>query len=181
MKRTYEQTGRKELKYLLDLSLDLGIKYVKIKVGKSKNYGQSLFATKNIKKGEIVFPFVGPIVKTPTVYTLPISKNLYIDPFPFNNIIRCICHSCDPNCGIVNRSLVMAMRDIKKDEEITIDYAMFVYEYKNEDIDENRVCKCGSKICRGKLGSYKTLPESIKRKYKGFISDFLPIAKKPLK
>jgi len=41
--------------------------------------------------------------------------------------------------------MVVAFKDIKKDEEITIDYAMIVDKYGDEMISENIICKCGSK------------------------------------
>lgn len=137
-------------------------------------YGKSLFAKRDFKKDELVFVAFGPLVDEATIYTIPISNDLKIDPTePSGNLCQFICHSCDPNLGIKNRTLFVAMRDIKKDEEIRIDYAMLGYEYGNEITDEERVCKCGSDICRGKLGCYKELPENIKEKYKGYISDYL--------
>jgi D-alanine-D-alanine ligase len=52
-------------------------------------------------------------------------------------------HSCDPNTAFDGLD-VLAIRDIKKDEELTLDYAQF--------LDENMEpfqCQCGSKNCRG--------------------------------
>lgn len=139
----------------------------------TNKYGKSLFAQRNFNKDEIVFVAFGSIVDKATIYTIPISNDLKIDPtVPEGNLSQFICHSCDPNLGVKERTLFVAMRDIKKDEEITIDYAMIGYEYGDEISDEERICKCGSPICRGKLGCYKELPDEIKEKYKGYISDY---------
>lgn len=142
-------------------------------IKETKNRGKSLFANKSFKKGEFVFLVAGPIVNKGTIYTIPISKNLFIDPVPVDNFGKYFCHSCDPNAGIKQRTMVVAFKDIKRDEEITIDYAMIVDEYGDEMTPENIICKCGSKNCRGELGSWFKLPKGIKEKYKGFVSEYL--------
>ena len=143
-------------------------------------YGKSLFAKKNFKKDEIVFVAFGAIVTKPTDYTIPIDWNVFIEPrVPTGNLCQYICHSCEPNLGIKDRSLFVAMCDIKKDEEVTIDYGMLGYEYGDELPQEERMCKCGATTCRMKLGCYKELPADLKEKYKGYISDFL-LRSKPL-
>jgi len=134
--------------------------------------GKSLFAGRDFKKDETIFVISGPIVKRPTIFTVPIDIGLYIDPEPFDNDVKYLCHSCEPNCGIKNRTQVVGMGDIRKDEEITIDYAMIVHNYTLPEPAEI-ICKCGSKKCRGELGCFVRLPDEVKRKYEGFISDYL--------
>jgi hypothetical protein len=141
-----------------------------ISISETKARGKSLFAMRDFKKNEVVFTICGPVVKKQTIYTIPIASDLFVDD---EGMGKYLCHSCDPNCGIRNRTQVSAMRDIVKGEEITIDYAMIVYDYKDEMTSENRICKCGSLICRGKLGSYKELPDGLRQKYEGYISEFL--------
>jgi len=110
-------------------------------------YGKSLFAARDFNKDENVFTICGPIIKKATIYTIPIDYGLYMDDQGFG---KYLCHSCEPNCGIRNRTEVVAMHKIKKGEEITIDYAMIVPNYGDEMISENRICKCGKNSCRGK-------------------------------
>ena len=137
-------------------------------------YGKSLFAKKDFKKDDVVFVAYGPLIKHATLYTIPVSKDLKIDPTkPEGNLCQYICHSCDPNLGIRNRSCFVAFKDIKKDEEIRIDYAMIGDKYGDEITAEERICKCGSAICRGKMGCYNELPEEIKKKYEGYVSEWL--------
>jgi len=101
-----------------------------IYVSNSSIDGKGVFAKKDFKKGEIVFIFKGKVyfrvnkVKDDT-YANPNSigfgKNLWIDPigmFPFIN------HSCNPNTGIKGRVTFVALRDIKKGDEITFDYSI---------------------------------------------------------
>jgi uncharacterized protein len=137
-------------------------------------YGKSLFAKRDFKKDEIVFVATGAIVSEPTTYTIPIDWNLLIEPrIPEGNICQYICHSCEPNLGIKNRTLFVATRDIAAGEEVTIDYAMIGYEYTDEVSDTGRVCKCGKPSCRGVWGCYKELSPELKQKYAGYISDYL--------
>ena len=65
------------------------------------------------------------------------------------------------------------MRDLKKGEEITIDYAMIVSDYDQAKLKQDLSCHCGSKICRREFGSYRNLSVVLKQKYHGFISDYL--------
>jgi len=142
-------------------------------IKQTKNKGKSLFANKLFKKGEFIFLMAGPVVAKSTIYTIPIGQGLFIDPIPVDNLGKYLCHSCDPNAGIKQRTMVVAFKDIKKDEEVCIDYAMIVDEYGDEMTPENIICKCGSKNCRGELGSWFELPKNIKEKYKGFVSEYL--------
>lgn len=141
---------------------------------KTDLYGMSLFAKRSFKKDELVFVAYGPIVKIPTLYTIPISASLKIDPTrPDGNFSQYICHSCNPNLGIKERTCFVAFKDIEVGEEITIDYAMIGYDYGEELLDGGRTCSCGHPECRGKWGCYKELPMDIREKYKGYISDYL--------
>ncbi|MCH7568772.1 MAG: SET domain-containing protein-lysine N-methyltransferase [Nanoarchaeota archaeon] len=142
-------------------------------IKETKNKGKSVFANKPFKKGEFIFLIVGPIVSKGTIYTIPITKGLWIDPVPVNNLGKYINHSCEPNAGIKQRTMVVAFNNIRKDEEIIIDYAMIVYKYGNEVTKKRLICKCGSKNCRGELGSWSNLPKEIKEKYKGFVSEYI--------
>src|SRR3989344_8805037 len=96
----------------------------------SERYGKSLFAQRDFKKDEVVFVAFGAVVTKPNDYTIPIDWKVFIEPrVPEGNLCQHICHSCEPNLGIKQRSLCVAMRNIKKDEEVTVDYGMLGYEY----------------------------------------------------
>ena len=139
-------------------------------------YGKSLFAKRNFKKGEVVFAASGSIIKESNFYTIPISKELFIEPRePEGNLSQYICHSCEPNLGVKNRTLFVAMRDIQMDEEVTIDYAMIVGEFPEPAWEgwDNWRCKCGRATCRGKVKGYSQLTPEEKKKYDGYVSDFL--------
>ncbi|MCX8019790.1 MAG: SET domain-containing protein-lysine N-methyltransferase [Chitinophagaceae bacterium] len=121
--------------------------------------GYGIYATRDIKKGEIIFHGEGKAQRLITRrfveknwneeekimfrrYAYPVSRELYIlwaenpqEWSPQN-------HSCSPNSAFDGLN-VLAIKDIRKGEEITLDYAEFM--------DENMepfVCHCESENCR---------------------------------
>jgi hypothetical protein len=148
----------------------------KFYIAKTKDKGKGLFAKRDIKKGELIF-----VRKKGKVYDEKdmISSGLREDHFmqigknKFMHILPPGCygnHSCDPNCGI-KEDKTFALKDIKKDEEITVDYDTFEYDWK-------MWCKCGSKNCRKILRGYKYLSKELRKKYKGYIQEYLLKAQK---
>ena len=76
-------------------------------------------------------------------------------------------HSCNPNCGVRNKLEIIAMREINKDEEVTIDYAMtesFKYKMK---------CNCGMSNCRKIITGKDWKINKLQEKYKEFFSKYL--------
>ncbi len=60
-----------------------------------------------------------------------------------------INHSCSPNAGFAGISQIIAIRNIKAGEQITLDYAGI----QSEDLDGSEFdCKCGASNCRGVVG-----------------------------
>lgn len=81
-----------------------------------------------------------------------------------------INHSCDPNTYVKTIDAVryvVAMKDIRKGEEITYDYSI------NGDNDGTFTCHCGSKNCRGTYqGNFFMLPIEIQKKYLPYLEDW---------
>ena len=126
---------------------------------KSNIHRHGLSAATNIKKDQKIIQYKGKKVTLNNVETNPkydndkeiylfnLNKRYDLDgDFKFNTA-RLINHSCDPNCEVLedNKKLwIFAMRDIKKNEELTYDYGFsFDKDYKQY------VCKCGAKNCVG--------------------------------
>ena len=57
-----------------------------------------------------------------------------------------INHSCDPNLRYDVAGNVVAARDIRKGEEVFIDYGCFIVNF-----DEPFSCSCGAASCRGRI------------------------------
>jgi uncharacterized protein len=144
----------------------------KVTVKRTK-YGRGVFATGTIRRGEIVAEFDGPIFDDDfdgwnedlRNHAIQIGKALWRDS---NGVARLINHSCEPNCGIKKLTKIVAMRTIHPGEEITWDYEM------TEKSDWWRMrCRCGAPTCRKRIGNYKNLPKEKRRKYEGYISEWL--------
>ena len=68
-------------------------------------------------------------------------------------------HSCNPNVGLHGEITFVAMRDIEKDEELTVDYAFI----DNEDYAFK--CTCGSTNCRGTITGFDWKIKELQEKY----------------
>jgi SET domain-containing protein len=129
------------------------------KIKKSNIDNKGLYASKNIKAKQIVIHYKGKLVtkkeveKNPkfdndkAIYLFNVNNRYDLDgDFEYNDA-RLINHSCNPNCEVNGKGLklwIFALRDIKKDEELSYDYG-FGYD---EDYKQF-VCKCGAKNCVG--------------------------------
>ncbi|MCF7834316.1 MAG: SidA/IucD/PvdA family monooxygenase [Candidatus Pacebacteria bacterium] len=143
-----------------------------VKVFKGSLKGDYLIAQKTFSAGEILVNGYATKISTQrTTTSVQIGIDLHMEPSFF--FVKAN-HSCNPNCGIkLNNSggySLVAMKEIKKGEEITWDYAMSEWE---SIALENTNCKCGSSICRGAVGGYKDLSLKIKQKYIGFTAPYL--------
>lgn len=74
---------------------------------------------------------------------------------------RYINHSCDPNTYILGKQTVIALKNIKPNEEITMDYSLTEAD-KGWSIES---CTCGSVSCRKIIGSITSLSDSEFDKY----------------
>jgi len=142
----------------------------KIYLGESKVAGRGIFAGENIKKGKFVVTLRGKVIykdfrtksdlRTGKTW-ISIGHTIWIEPiFP----IKYINHSCDPNVGMKTARRFYALRNIKKDEELTFDYSTAEY------VDFWKMkCKCGSKKCRKFVGPVQFLPKKVYESYLPYI------------
>ena len=145
----------------------------KVYEDKMNNGKNALFAKEKIKKGEIVFKVKGPIIHYPKppkseigFRWLGIEKNTWLIP-KRDNPWYVMCHSCEPNVGLQNRTNVVAMRTIFPHQEITIDDSI-----TEADLNWKVTCSCHSKNCRKEIRSIQYLPQKLYKKYQPFIPKF---------
>jgi uncharacterized protein len=137
--------------------------------------GKGVFSTRAFQKGDWVLGVVGPLVKRRSIYTIQISRDLHIVP---RSPAKYLNHSCDPNLGVkMNENGLpdfYALRDIQAGEHLTFDYAMTEFVLEEMELGRDRTqCRCGAANCRGTIGSFSELPTDIKKRYSGFIADYL--------
>jgi hypothetical protein len=130
--------------------------------------GYGIFADGDFKKGDIIFAWEGITKKG--IYPwyvgdrwLQIGKFQWLDP-SISNPGYYINHSCNPNSGIRNSVKMVAMRDIKKGEEVTFDYSTS----ETED-GWYLICHCGEKNCRRIIKPYEFLSKELKLRYGDFL------------
>lgn len=146
----------------------------KVYVRKTEKTGKGLFATTVFRKGETIFRFRGQ--KITDLYDdrymlgprwLGIGNGIWLDVTPTNPGYY-INHSCQPNAGFRGSLTVVAMKPIKKDEEITIDYSI-----TEEDPYWKMPCRCGKKDCRKTIRGIQSLHKNTFRKYRPYISVYM--------
>ncbi len=127
----------------------------KVEVRTSSIHSTGCFAARDIRKGEKVIEYVGPLISKEESSSECENGNVYIftlnDQHDINgnvewNPARYINHSCEPNCESENDDdhvWIHALRDIKAGEELTYNYGFDLEEYKDYP------CNCGSAECVG--------------------------------
>jgi len=115
-------------------------------VKKSKINKKGVFANKNFKKGEVVLEWHPKALKESEVRKMPSDKRHYVYKsadkyFLMQSPEKYVNHSCDANTEARNGRDI-AVRDIKKGEEITSDYT-------KQGSSTSFICTCGSQKCRG--------------------------------
>ncbi|MBI5893981.1 MAG: hypothetical protein HZB79_10120 [Deltaproteobacteria bacterium] len=136
--------------------------------------GKGLFAAKDFKKGEYILTFEGTLISFEQTAKgeyegnpLQIDYNAYID---LQDPCRSANHSCSPNSGIIKSNVLIAIKDIFKDEEIRFDYSTTMSEN-----NWTMVCRCGSKKCRGIIKDFHLLPKDVQKQYLklGIVQEFI--------
>jgi len=156
----------------------------KLQARRSKIDSMGVFAKENVKAGERLAIFGGDIMLIDEIHDLPEKLQDYPMQIEERFVIGTrnstepedtdfFNHSCEPNSGFKGQIFLVAMRDIKKEEEITFDYAMVVSKSVGSDVVFEIECQCGSKHCRKKITeSDWTLPD-LQRKYSGYFSQYI--------
>lgn len=85
------------------------------------------------------------------------------------SIVDYLNHSCDPNCGFNGQLSVVAMRDIEKGEQITLDYSMCLSLNKFL----NMKCACGSDKCRGTIKGSDWKIKKLQLLYSGYYQPYI--------
>lgn len=141
-----------------------------------KTGGRCIIAVEAIEPGERITAWEGILLKRNDLNSVPqerrrnslqIGRDLYLVPLILSpgDFVN---HSCEPNAGLSGDRTLVALRQIRPQEEITYDYAMS----DSSDYDEFR-CECGSSRCRQNIsGKDWTRPE-LRQRYRGYFSSYL--------
>jgi hypothetical protein len=135
-----------------------------VQVGPSA-FGRGLFAAQPFEPGQPILVFTGPVLDHAQVlalgddqaYTLQIGPDQYLDTMPPGRYTN---HSCDPNAGIANDRMLIAIRPIATGEEIQFDYSTTM----SED-HWTMECRCGEPFCRRVILDFHHLPPITQNRY----------------
>ena len=127
--------------------------------------GRGLFAEQDFAPGGEILRFRGPAISLADALAkgdeqsnpLQIGDTLYLDiepPAVFAN------HSCEPNAGIVDDHVLVALRPILRGEQIQYDYSTTMWEGI-----WTMPCRCGSSRCRGVVRDFPELPAEVRAEY----------------
>ncbi|HVA96473.1 MAG TPA: SET domain-containing protein-lysine N-methyltransferase [Candidatus Acidoferrales bacterium] len=151
--------------------------YKNVTVGPSKIEGVGIIALKDFEKGETLFPLEGTIIKVKDTRELDhdvLDHAVPIDIVNGNYVLvgqpslsNYFNHSCSPNAGFRDDKEFVAIRDIKKGEELVIDYAFC-------DIDGfTMACHCGSSNCRKEVVPFEKLDSTTQKKYLPYVINYI--------
>jgi len=131
--------------------------------------GKAVVATRGFAAGERIVRFGGPVLRAADVPRQVEGRNdRYVqighDRWlgPSGRIDDLFNHSCAPNAGLTfgEGVTLVALRAIAPGEEIAWDYATTV-----GDPSWRMPCGCGATACRGMVGPFGTLPETLRDWY----------------
>ena len=138
-----------------------------------KTNGRMLVAAKPIKKNVPVLRLKGRIVdyKDASPEAVQLGKNTFLDSKHYY-VEDYINHSCNPNTKIDFKTFqFVALRDIRKGEEITYNYLTTEYDMSRDGTDFR--CHCGSRKCVKHVRGFKFLTDDHKIRLKRMLSPFL--------
>ncbi len=146
--------------------------------------GKGIFALKNFKRNEKILYITGKVIETenPSSYPYEIREHwgplgrkgkkfqfiLPESPWMYMN------HSCDSNAGLINDRQLVAIKNIKKGDEVTIDYSTLDIESLTGGKSELRMrCMCGSKNCRKVIRTFDKLGLEDQKRLRKYLNSYL--------
>ena len=144
-------------------------------VRSSAIHAAGCYTTTSIRKGARVAEYTGPRVskaeadtaydERPITYLFGLgSGEIVIDGHCMAMFIN---HSCDANCEtseIRGRVWIKSIRPIAAGEEITYDYCLY------DGGDDEAICNCGAKKCRGTMYSKEEIRRRKRAKEKAALN-----------
>lgn len=151
-----------------------------VTVNKSSIHGLGLFASNMIEKDEVVAILGGTTLTDYEVeekmkdgerydgVVLDRNLNLSISPKDWPGIYG--NHSCDPNLRMKDAVTVVARRDVRPNEELTTDYAIYTISS-----NWSMRCGCASGSCRKVITGNDWKLSELQARYRG---QFSPVIQK---
>ncbi len=145
----------------------------KYRISASTIEGKGIFLTRDVEKDETIFIFSGKEVVLTTGYWFRMPNALQVGYAKWlvpekGSVGEFLNHCCSPSAGIKGRNRIVAMRSLKKGDEVTIDYALTetypLWHMK---------CHCKAKNCRKVVKPYQDMPGWRMKKYVDYTSKYI--------
>ncbi len=145
----------------------------KVIIGASSIHRRGMIAAEDIPKGSFILFVKGKrhYLRVSTKKQslshpdwIGISRYTWIDP---QVPCKYLNHSCEPSAGMRGRIGIYALKDIRKGDEITVDYSTI----EPDSLWEMK-CTCGAKRCRKIIRSVHFLPYTTYRRYLPYIPTY---------
>ena len=170
-------TVRKKRIYEKKFYIPLPTDCAHVTVQPNGKLGLAVFATDDIPANTRIAVFTGEAYQSDTALGLPeIMRDHAIQSgareyvFGYKGLAHCLCHSCDPNCGIRNFTEIFTVKNVLKGEQLSWDYRC------SENSDwVLETCLCGADRCTGRVGNFDSLPQQMKAEYlsKSMVSEWI--------
>jgi hypothetical protein len=136
--------------------------------------GKGVFAGRNFARGEFIFRRRhGQVVSNDEIALLSEEDQRHLCELDWERSAVLLApgcylnHACDPN-AMRSGTRVFAWKDIRQNEEITIDYRLNAFS------DDRWDCECGSANCYGfVIGSFFALHEDLQIAYLPYAPKFI--------
>ncbi len=161
----------------------------KLEIRDTKKYGKGVFAKADLKKNETLFVIGGYILTLEDEDELVRTNNPTHDkPIEISDLFSIgplkdsdmklmpqhyVNHSCDPNSGFNGQIFLVAMKKIKKGQEVCFDYGMVMNSNTKSKSYFTMNCFCGSKKCRHIITEDDWKILELQKRYNGYFQWFL--------
>jgi len=149
----------------------------------SPSKGIGSFGREPIQEGEVV-EIVGGVVMNDQEFTrfvgehntynsIQIAESLHLVEKPEITKRRLggsLNHSCDSNLWLADEVTLVARRDIRAGEELTVDYALFTTD---PQWAMDYPCQCGAPDCRMTITGSDWQLKAVQNRYAGHFSPFI--------
>ena len=140
--------------------------------------GRGVFAARPFARGDLLVVWGGLAASGAELDELSTEQRLYalqvdddvhlVTPIDEVDVGDYVNHSCMPNAGLSDAVSLVALRPIRRGEEICFDYAM-----SDANIHCQFACQCGRPLCRGYVRLDDWRRPDLQRRYRHAFSPYL--------
>ena len=156
--------------------------YFDVEVRSDTQGERGIFAREFVPAGAVVARDGGRVVTSiedvlsDRNYVALIGEGLWLAPLDAENLesIFYLNHSCESNVARIGGLVYVAKRDIEPGQQLTIDYAPLVSDFKGWKL----ICQCGSEVCRKVITSLDWMEPRLARE---LWTEWLPYVQKKIR